>query len=330
MPARKVTDEQLREALAETNSPAAIGRKFNMHPRAVSLRLRKMGVPPLESWRAATAPTPYRSKAAGWLEFNIEDGTILVGSDAHYWPGIVTTAHRAFVEMCKRLQPKIVILNGDVFDGASVSRHARLGWGEKPPGVQEELRTVEARLDEITAACRPGTVFVWLRGNHCQRFEISLAANSPQFEGVQGFSLSDHFPRWKHGMAARVNDRCVIKHRHKGGIHATYQNTLQSGVNLVTGHLHRLTVTTYSDYNGTRWGVDCGTLADPEGPQFTYTELGPTNWASGFAVLSFRGSRLLYPELVHVIDEGVVSFRGDVIDLNDRSAADRKARKQVA
>jgi hypothetical protein len=37
-----------------------------------------------------------------------------------------------------------------------------------------------------------------------------------------------------------------------------------------------------------------------------------TGWASGFGVLSFASSRLLWPELVHVVDEeaGLYSFRG--------------------
>ena len=315
MAGRKATDEQLIEALNNTRSTTAIAKRFNMSERAVSSRLRALGVPPLENWKKAQDAPLYTIKQNGWLDFDIENGTVLVGSDQHYWPGIVTTAHRAFVEMCKRLKPKIVILNGDVFDGASVSRHARLGWDEKPPGVQDELRTVEARLEEIIAACAPGTIFVWLKGNHCQRFEITLAANSPQFEGVYGFSLADHFPRWKHGMAARLGNKCVVKHRWKGGMHATYNNTLQSGVTLVTGHLHRLQVTSFSDYAGTRWGVDCGTMADPGGPQFGYTELSPTNWASGFAVLTFKDGRLLHPELVHVIEEGVVAFRGETIEV---------------
>jgi hypothetical protein len=73
-------------------------------------------------------------------------------------------------------------------------------------------------------------------------------------------------------------------------------------------------VTAFSDYNGTRWGVDTGTLAEPYGNQFVdYTEDNPVNWSSGFVVLTFRKWRLLWPEVLHVLDENSVSFRGEVV-----------------
>jgi hypothetical protein len=45
---------------------------------------------------------------------------------------------------------------------------------------------------------------------------------------------------------------------------------------------------------------------------------GMSNWASGFAVLTFAGGLLLPPELVLVLDEkaGLVSFRGELININ--------------
>ena len=113
-----------------------------------------------------------------------------------------------------------------------------------------------------------------------------------------------------------VNADVVIKHRWKGGIHATRNNTLNSGKTIVTGHLHSLKVTPFTDYNGTRWGVDTGTLADPYGPQFTdYTEDGCVDWRSGFVVLNFRNGELLRPQECEVRREGVVEFRGELIEV---------------
>lgn len=94
-----------------------------------------------------------------------------------------------------------------------------------------------------------------------------------------------------------------------------HNNAVQSGLSMVTGHLHSLKVTPWSDYTGTRFGVDTGTLAAPFGPQFnSYMEDGPRNWRSGFAVLTFHDGELLWPELVHVRNEeaGEVEFRGKV------------------
>ena len=113
-----------------------------------------------------------------------------------------------------------------------------------------------------------------------------------------------------------INDDVVIKHRFKGGIHAPHNNTMWAGKTIVTGHLHQLKVTPISDYNGRRYGVDSGTLADPYGPQFeSYTEQNPLNWASGFCVLTFRSGELMPPELVTVLRSGVVAFRGELINV---------------
>jgi hypothetical protein len=157
---------------------------------------------------------------------------------------------------------------------------------------------------------------IWPLGNHDARFENRLAANSPQYEHVKGFSLQDHFPKW-HPCWSVWNCDTVIKHRWKGGLHATHNNTVNAGVNIVTSHLHSLKVTPFDDYNGTRYGVDTGTLAEPSGPQFrNYLEESPTNWRSGFVVLTFHDGRLLWPEVVKVCGPDLVEWRGEVFDVS--------------
>ena len=59
------------------------------------------------------------------VNVGLESGVVIVGSDAHYWPGIISTAHRAFIVAVKELNPKMVVMNGDAFDGANISRHPR-------------------------------------------------------------------------------------------------------------------------------------------------------------------------------------------------------------
>ena len=250
-------------------------------------------------------------------ELGILDGQIIVFSDAHFWPGIRTTAYRGLVHLIRELQPKAVINNGDSFDGASISRFPRIGW-DQTPSIIEELKANELALGEIentAKAARANVKLVWCLGNHDARFENRLAANAPQYEKVHGFSLKDHFPAWQPCWAT-WNQGTVIKHRYKGGIHAAHNNTVNSGVNIVTGHLHSLKVTPFDDYNGTRYGVDTGTLAEPTGPQFSnYLEESPTNWRSGFIVLTYHDGKLLWPEVVKVWDTGFIEFRGQIIDV---------------
>ena len=248
------------------------------------------------------------------IDATITDGIILVGSDAHYWPGIKSTAHRGFIKFCKDLHPEIVVMNGDAMDGASISRFPPIGW-ETAPTIQEEIGVCQRRLREITSAT-PNAAHIWTLGNHDGRFETRLATVAPEFAGVHGVHLKDHFPEWSPCWSVWVGDKVVIKHRFKGGVHATHNNTVTAGRTMVTGHLHSHKVTPFSDYNGTRWGVDTGTLADPYGKQFRdYSEDNPKNHRSGFVVLTFADGELLDPELVRVWDENRVCFRGALIDV---------------
>jgi hypothetical protein len=247
------------------------------------------------------------------LQTEIKNGVALVGSDCHYFPGEPSAAHRAFVKFSRERRPSVVVLNGDVFDGASVSRWERIGWDSRPT-VKQEIDACTERVTEIEDAAKGAEKF-WPLGNHDARFETYLAKHAPQYEGVEGFCLKDWFPKWRPCWSVFINDT-VVKHRFKGGIHATHNNTVWAGKSIVTGHLHSLKVTPFSDYTGTRFGVDTGTMADPDGPQFVdYTEDNPKNWRSGFAVLTYWNGKLLWPEFVHVISENQVEFRGKVYDV---------------
>jgi len=246
----------------------------------------------------------------------ILNGTVIIFSDAHFWPGIHSTAFHGLLWAIRDLKPTAVIANGDIFDGAGISRHPRIGWA-KAPSVMEELKACTLAMgliEEAAKEARHNVKLMWPLGNHDARFETFLAANAPQYEHIKGFSLKDHFPDWEPCWAVWLNDSTIVKHRFKGGIHATHNNTMWSGKNIITGHLHSLKVTPYSDYNGVRYGIDTGTLAEPYGPQFEdYTEQGPLNWRSGFAVLTFVNGKLLLPELVTTHSPDSIEFRGRVI-----------------
>ena len=257
---------------------------------------------------------PYKS-AFERKQLGIRDGSIIVFSDAHFWPGVHTTAFNGLLWAIKEFKPKVVICNGDAFDGASISRHPPSGLCDVP-SVISELDACTAALGEIVKVAKKARrdvrlVYTW--GNHDQRFAVRLASNAPEFAEVKGFRLEDHLADWEFCMTVWATDDVVIKHRYKGGIHATHNNTAAAGKTIVTGHLHSLKVTPYADYNGNRFGVDTGTLAEPYGPQFSYGEDAPINHRSGFAMLTFKDGDLLWPELIHKWSEGHVEFRGQVI-----------------
>src|SRR5690606_30108609 len=143
-------------------------------------------------------------------------------------------------------------------------------------------------------------------GNHDTRLEKYLIRYARELEGIEGTRLSDHFIGWDFCWSANINGDTVIKHRLRGGQHATYNNVLRAGTNIVTGHLHSQRVYPYTDYRGTRYGVDLGCLADPKAPAFLYAEANPLDWRSGFAVLTFEGGKLQPPQLATVTDDGGV------------------------
>lgn len=269
--------------------------------------------------RAHNIPIPERKygvtpDAKGRKEIDITDGVVYVGSDAHYWPGEPSTAHKAFCKFIKREKNlTAVVMNGDAYDFPNISRHDS-DWFQTP-SVKEELEVVEERLSEIIKASGKAKRF-FTRGNHDVRWDRYLAKNAPEMRGISGMCIEDRNPLWTACWSLFINNRpggCVVKHRYKGGIHATYNNSVMSGRSMVTGHLHAQRVTPVSDYNGTRWGVDTGCLQDPWSPAFSYLEDNPRPWVSGFARLKFVGGNMLTPELVRVVEANVVEWRGELI-----------------
>jgi hypothetical protein len=262
---------------------------------------------PVPDWRTTRTGTVF----PGRLEIEIENGIVLIGSDAHFWPGIVSPAFRAFVKFCKELKPAVIIMNGDMVDGASISRHPPIGWEDRPSVIQE-IETTQERLAEVMNAAPKARRF-WPLGNHDARFETRLATVAPEFAKVHGVHLQDHFPDWEPCWSVAINGHTMVKHRWAGGIHAVYNNVLRGGWNIFTSHRHSPEVRAYTDLNGTRWGTDTGTLADPWGPQFEYQEDNPRNHRSGFAVAQFHKGRLLMPQLCLTLDGDHVEFERRVV-----------------
>jgi len=299
----------------QNQGPAEMARNFTCSVQAV--QSRKMNVE-ARLGIILTGPNSKSEKielSKPFLSHPIEDGVVLVGSDGHYWPGAVSTAHRAFVAFIEEMKPSAVIFNGDALDGATISRFPPIGW-ENLPTLEQEVEECQVRLGEIEQAAGKKARLYWPLGNHDSRFNMRLAAMTPEFKGVQGTRLVHHFPAWEPCWAVEVGGKggAVVKHRYKGGMHAPHNNALWSGRTMVTGHLHSQKVTPITDYNGTRWGVDTGCLAAVGGPQFAYAEANPQNWRGGFCVLTFRDGSLLPPELVMVMDEeaGDIWWRGEL------------------
>lgn len=308
-PHQKISDEELREFVPKIGF-SATAKKFDANLRNLYQRCAKLGI------HSGIGPggVPRNSERhSAIVNLTVDNGIVLIGSDAHIWPGEPSTAMRAFTAFCREMKPKAVILNGDVLDFPQISRHPPIGH-QSLPDVKDEIEAAQEQLHEIELAVSRSCKLVWTLGNHDARFETRLATIAPEFAKLNGHSLKNYFPSWTPCWRADINADLTVKHRHKGGIHATHNSTLWAGRTMVTGHLHSAKVTPFTDYRGDRYGVDTGCLADAGHQAFIdYTEAGPLNWRSGFGVLTFKDGKLLMPELAIKWDDDHVQFRGEII-----------------
>ena len=116
-----------------------------------------------------------------------------------------------------------------------MSRFPKINY-DRQPSVLDELNYCKTHLEAIEKVRPAGAKLIWTLGNHDMRYEAALVARAPEFSGVDGFNLKYHFPNWETCWSFWVNDDTLIKHRHKGGRYAGYQNVQASFCNIFTGH----------------------------------------------------------------------------------------------
>lgn len=317
---QKVSDSDFIACWKRLGAPAHVAKALGIDVRQVFRRRlsieEKHGIvlDVADQARAKRPQTLVPKQGYRALADNVT-GTVVIGGDLHAWPGERSTAFAAFIELIKDLKPSMVIMNGDVLDGARISRHPPGAWASMPT-VADELDAVKERLAEVEAAAPTGCPLVLPAGNHDTRFSSRLAMNAPEFMGVEGFDLADHLPAWQFCWSIWLNGHTVVKHRWHQGVHGAYNNVLKGGKNIFTNHTHRLHSTMYADWNGIRFGVECGTLSGfgPENDKYSYSEDCPPNWSEGFAVAHFESNTgmLLEPEFCRVLN-GTAYFRGQQI-----------------
>ena len=250
--------------------------------------------------------------------------TIVSFSDCHWWPDQPKTdAHKILLKIIKDIKPHAVGCRGDMMDCAKLSRFPNLAHAELP-STEDEVVTVMGFMSEIAKVAKKARPNVDLEinvGNH-ERLEIQEANMQPkENEVLQGIlaglgasektSMDILFPDWHISNSTIINDTFMWKHKpHKGGIGGARASTLNAGISTGNGHTHRLGVAALTDFEGTRFGVECGTLSDLFSDQFNYCEDSVRNWQSGFMVHYFYGKRAEHVT-VNVID-GMAIFNGKI------------------
>ncbi|NDF98734.1 MAG: hypothetical protein EB101_07380, partial [Chitinophagia bacterium] len=170
-------------------------------------------------------------------------GPVIVFSDAHFMPNESSVAFEALIKVIKRIKPAMIVANGDILDGSTISKYGPEGWQTKPT-LKQELESVQYHMDAIVKACKGLEVILHRTiGNHDIRFEKRLAGLVPEYKDISGTKLSDHIPEWSVSWSVLVNENTMIKHRlQHSGVHSSYNNVLKSGLSTCSGHTHLLEV----------------------------------------------------------------------------------------
>jgi len=308
MPAHPLSDEIMIETL----------RVYEQSGKNAHAAAKATGLPPNTfKARLTRAQTKYpngppdKPTVGQWMyprmvAKEIPNSVWAIGSDIHIWDGDPPLIYKAFVKVCKMLKVHGIILNGDVIDGARISRHLPTR-GARAPKIEKEIETAKAWLKLLPKTRER----LWTMGNHDIRIDNYIASNANELDGYI-MSLQEHFPDWEIAWAFDINGT-EIRHRFRSGIHSGYNSSVNAGISTVTGHTHQLQVTAVRDRRGTRWGVETGTMADPNGPQFQYTEGAPSRAQQGFVVLTFDEDGVMMPPELCELVGGRPVFRGQYV-----------------
>lgn len=249
----------------------------------------------------------YQPEAEVWMT----DGHAVIFGDCHYgWHADPSPCHMALLKVISAIRPALVVANGDIIDGAAVSRHPEIGHQKKPSMADEVIRA-QTRLGEVASAAA-GAKLVRTVGNHDQRYDRTLATQAPEFAALHGMRLRDHLEAWQEAWRLHINSDVVVLHRWHGGVHAAWNNVVKAGINIVTSDTHALEVRPCVDYRGRRYGIQCGMVADQRAATFEFVAGKPTQWCEGFVVLTFADGQLLTPRLCERIGNRFW-FNGEVI-----------------
>lgn len=310
---QKLSDEQfISEWHKAKCSPEQMSENVGMTARAIYARrgrLEKRGVS-LESIPRGGAgfhrpPAHFERRR----KFDIPNGVVAVFSDPHYLPDHSPVAHEALETVIKHVQPDLIVCNGDAVDGDTISRYDPTRGHHKRFTVREELECVKLHLDSLAKIAGKAQLAFTL-GNHDVRLSRFIAVKSPELLDMPFTRLEDWIPGWPLSWTVEINSglpgMTVIRHRNQAGM--LHLQAQKAGCHYVHGHLHKLNVHTLATFNGFRYSVDTGSLADPDSDGFDYAEGGAPH-CQGFAVLTYKDGHLMPPELCAVVN-GQAWFRG--------------------
>src|SRR5271157_90886 len=113
-PHRKASDQQIIDAYTELQSTKKVADLLGLAVQSVITRKRKIQndrgiILPVRDPRPAYN-TIAIDRSTAVARYQITNGRILIGSDAHIWPGPRTTMQRGFLHLARLLKPDCIVL----------------------------------------------------------------------------------------------------------------------------------------------------------------------------------------------------------------------------
>ena len=184
------------------------------------------------------------SHAEHYEPYVISQSKVLIISDLHF-PYQDNKAIKAAIDYGKEQKVNCILINGDLIDFATISRHEK-DWRHR--NVSHEFESVRLFLTELRRHF-PKAKIVFKEGNHDERWEKWLFLKAPEIFDDPEFKLSSRLRLGELNIDI-VQDKLPIKigkltvlHGHElqggGGVNparATFLKTLNS---VLIGHVHK-------------------------------------------------------------------------------------------
>lgn len=312
----KITDDEFISTWTRLGSPERIATALGIHIRGVYRRraaLTAKGIYLPSNPAAVPGPNQTWTPKLEFVRrrpFEIEDGQVVFFSDPHWLPDHSPIAQDALLNVIRDIKPALVICGGDAADGDTISRWDPTRGHHKRFSVREEMECVRDNFAAIDRLIKK-TPRAWILGNHDVRLSRFIAVKAPELLDMPMTRLEDWVPHWPLSWTVEINPgrpgMTVIRHRNQAGM--LHLQAQKAGTHYIHGHLHRLNVHTLPTFNGYRYSIDGGSLADPESEGFDYAE-GNIPHCQGFIVLTYVAGELMPPDVCAIIN-GRARFRGE-------------------
>lgn len=245
--------------------------------------------------------------------------TALIANDIHF-PKHNKVAVNCFLKVHQLLKPEILVLNGDILDCGTVSRHDRFSppkchWTDSQflEGMQKEFLAAKSFLDILWKDAPKGQRRIFMLGNHevwLQDFINESPKSRAIFDIRQNLNLGGYsYEIYKYGDFINLGKLKVCHGLYTGLNHAK-KHVDMMGKSVLYGHNHDIQVhSKVTPESDTHMGWSNGCLSDlnPD-----YLRNKPQNWNHGFAIV------YIYPNSDFQVDlkritHGKVIVHGQVV-----------------